>query len=75
MFVWNYKGDLYVFLNISIIIADINSVRTKLCSEITLFHSDLFFMSLFFFFLPKKDVTFCEKTDTAHSYIEHIVKF
>ena len=59
------------FLNISIIIADINTVQTTLCSEI----SPLFFQSIFQDSLPKKDVAFCETTDTAHSYIKQIVNF
>ena len=49
------------FLNISIIIADINTVQTTLCSEICPVY------------VKKKDVAFCETTDTAHSYIKQIV--
>ena len=56
------------FLNISIIIADINTVQTTLCSEISL-------RSIFQDILPKKDVAVCETTDTAHSYIKQIVNF
>ena len=69
MFVWNYIANWYAFfffLNISVISADINTVQTTLCSELR---------SIFQDFLPKKDVTFCETTDTAHSYIKQIVKF
>ena len=58
-------------LNISIIIADINTVQTTHCSETSPVYFDLFFQD----FLPKKDVAFCEATDTAHSYIKQIVKF
>ena len=50
IFVWNYIRDLvcvfFFFLNISIIIADINKVRTILCSEMSPVYFDLFF---FFF--------------------------
>ena len=59
-------------LNISIIITDINTGQTTLCSEISPVYFDLFFK---IFFQKKKDVTFCETTDTAHSYIKQIVKF
>ena len=59
------------FLNISIITADINTVQTTLCSEISPVYFGLFFK----IFFPKKYVTFCETTDTAHSYIKQIVKF
>ena len=59
------------FLNISIIFADINTVQTTLCSEISPVYFDLFFQDI----LPKKDVAFCETTDTAHSYIKQIVNF
>ena len=64
----------FFFLNISIIIAD--SVRTTLCSEIPLSYFNLFFF--FFFFLPpkkkiKKDITFCEKSDSDHFSIEHYI--
>ena len=55
------------FLNISIIIADINTVQTTLCSSIL--------RSIFQDILPKKDVAFCETTYTAHSYIKQIVNF
>ena len=58
-------------LNISIIIVDINTVRTTLFSEISPVYFDLFFKTFF----AKKDVSFCETTDTAHSYIKQIVKF
>ena len=51
------------FLNISIIIADINTVQTTLCSEISPVYGDLFFKIV----SQKKDVAFCETTDTAHS--------
>ena len=71
IFIWNYIGNWYVFLNISIIIADINTVQTTLCSEISPVYFDLFFK----IFLPKKDVAFRETTDTAHSYIKQIEKF
>ena len=59
------------FLNISIIIADINTVQTTLSSEISPVYFDLFFK----IFCQKKDVAFCETTDTAHSYIKQTVKF
>ena len=52
------------FLNISIIIADINTVQTTLCSEISPVYGDLFFK---IFCEKKKDVAFCETTDTVHS--------
>ena len=74
IFVWNYKGNWYVFffLIISIIIADINTVQTTLCSETSPVYFDLFLQD----FLKKKiDVAFCETTDTAHSHIKQIVKF
>ena len=59
------------FLNISIIIADINTVQT------TLFFRNISctLRSIFQDILPKKDVAFCETTDTAHSYIKQIVNF
>ena len=63
-----YRQLVCFFLNISIIIADINTVQTTLCSEISP-------RSIFQDVLPKKDVAFCETTDTAHSYIKQIVKF
>ena len=59
------------FLNISIIIADINTVQTTLCSEISPVYFDLFFK----LFCQKKDVAFCETNDTAHSYIKQRVNF
>ena len=59
------------FLNISIIIADINTVQTTLSSEISPLYFNLFFRDI----LPKKDVAFCGTTDTAHSYIKQIVNF
>ena len=62
---------MFFFLNISISIADINTVRTTLCSEISPVYFDIFFK----IFAHKKSVTFCETTDTAHSYIKQIVKF
>ena len=58
-------------LNISIIIADINTVQTTPCSEISPVYFDLFFK----IFCKKKDVAFCETNDTANSYIKQIVKF
>ena len=58
------------FLNISIIIADINTVQTTLCSEISPVYFDLFFK-----IFAKKNVAVCETTDIAHSYIKQIVKF
>ena len=58
------------FLNISIIIADINTVQTTLCPKYLLYTS-IFFSRYF----AKKDVAFCETTDTAHSYIKQIVNF
>ena len=57
----------FFFLNISTIIADINTVQTTLSSEISPVYVDLFFQDI----LPKKDVAFRETTDTAHSYIKH----
>ena len=63
---------MFFFLNISIIIADINTVQTTLCSKISPVYFDLFFK----IFCPqKKDVAFCETTDTDHSYIKQIVNF
>ena len=73
-FIWNYIGNCFFFffcLNISIFIADINTVQTTLCSEISSLHFDLFFK----IFCQKKDVAFCETTDTAHSYINTDSKF
>ena len=58
------------FLNISIIIADINTVQTTLFRNIS-----SILRSIFQDILPKKDVAFCETTDTAHSYIKQIVNF
>ena len=52
------------FLSISIIIADIKTVQTTLCSEISPVDLDRFFKM----FCQKIDVTFCEATDTAHFY-------
>ena len=66
-----YRKLVCFFLNISIIIADINTVQTTLCSEISPLYFDLFFK----IFCQKKDVAFCETTDTAHSYIKQIVNF
>ena len=66
-----YRKLICFFLNISIIIADINSVQTTLCSEISPVCFDQFFQDI----LPKKDVAFFETTDTAHSYIKQIVTF
>ena len=66
-----YRKLVCFFLNILIINADINIVQTALCSEISPLYFDLFFQD----FLPKKDVAFCETTDTVHSYIKQIVKF
>ena len=60
------------FLKISIIIAENNTVQTTLCSEISPVYFDLFFK---LFCQKKKDVAFCETTDTAHSYIKQIVNF
>ena len=57
----------FFFLNISIIIADINKVRTILCSEMSPVYFDLFFF--FFFFFSR----FCETTYTVHSCIKQIV--
>ena len=71
VFVWNYIGKLF-FLNISIIIVDVNTVKTTLCSEISPEDFDLFFSRFFF---QKIDITFCETTDTAYSYIKQMVKF
>ena len=61
-----YRKLVCFCLNISIIIADINTVQTTLCSEISPVYFDLFFK----IFAP-----FCETTVTAHSYIKQIVKF
>ena len=70
-FLYGYIGNWYVFLNISTIIADINTVQTTLCSKI----SPVYFDLVFKIFFAEKDVAFCETTDTAHSYIKQIVKF
>ena len=59
---------MFFFLNISIIIADINTVQTTLCSEISPVYFDLFFK----IFCQKKMSPFA---DTAHSYIKQIVNF
>ena len=66
-----YRKLVCFFLNISIIIADINTVQTTLCFEISPVYFDLFFK----IFCQKKDVAFCETADTAHSYIKQIVNF
>ena len=64
-----YRKLVCFFLNISIIIADINTVQTTLCSETSPVYGYLFFK----IFCQRKDVAFCETTDTAHSYIKQIV--
>ena len=65
IFVWYYIDRKLVFFSkISIIISDINSVLTTPCSEKR---------SIFQDFWPKQDVTFSEKSDTAHSYIKQEV--
>ena len=45
---------VFFLLNISVIIADINTVQTTLCSETSPVYFDLFFQDV----LPKKDVAF-----------------
>ena len=66
-----YRKLVCFFLNISIIIADVNTVQTTLCSKYLLYTSIYFSRS----FAKKKDVAFCETADTAHSYIKQIANF
>ena len=53
-----------------------NYCRYQYCANDTLFRNiSSIFRSIFQDILPKKDVAFCETTDTAHSYIKQIVNF
>ena len=68
-FIWNYIGNWYVFSNY----LD-NYCRYQYCANDTLFRNiSSIFRSIFQDIFPKKDVAFCETTDTAHSYIKQIV--
>ena len=53
-----------------------NYCRYQYCANDTLFRNiSCILLSIFQDILPKKDVAFCETTDTAHSYIKQIVNF
>ena len=70
-FIWNYIGNWYVFSKY----LD-NYCRYQYCANDTLFRNiSSILRSIFQDILPKKDVAFCETTDTAHSYIKQIVNF
>ena len=70
-FIWNYIGNWYVFSKY----LD-NCCRYQYCANDTLFRIiSCTLRSIFQDILPKKDVAFCETTDTAHSYIKQIVNF
>ena len=70
-FIWNYIGNWYVFSKY----LD-NYCRYQYCANDTLFRIiSSILRSSFQDILPKKDVAFCETTDTAHSYIKQIVNF
>ena len=64
---------MFFFLNISIIIAGINTVQSTHYSDISPVCS--IYSRFFKIFSKKNDVVFCETTDTIHSYIKQIVKF
>ena len=65
-FIWNYIGNWYVFSKY----LD-NYWRYQYCANDTLFRNiSSILRSIFQDILPKKDVAFCETTDTAHSYIK-----
>ena len=71
IFIWNYIGNWYVFSKY----LD-NYCRYQYCANDTLFWNIYTILrSIFQDILPKKDVAFCETTDTAHSYIKQIVNF
>ena len=68
-FIWNYIGNWYVFSKY----LD-NYCRYQYCANDTLFRNiSSILRSIFQDVLPKKDVAFCETTDTALSYIKQIV--
>ena len=70
-FIWNYIGNWYVFSKY----LD-NYCRYQYCAKDTLFRNiSSILRSIFQDILPKKDVAFCETTDTTHSYIKQIVNF
>ena len=70
-FIWNYIGNWYVFSKY----LD-NYCRYQYCANDTLFRNiSSILRPIFQDILPKKDVAFCETTDTAHSYIKQIVIF
>ena len=70
-FIWKYIGNWYVFSKY----LD-NYCRYQYCANDTLFRNiSSILRSIFQDILPKKDVAFCETTDTAHSYIKRIVNF
>ena len=70
-FIWNYIGNWYVFSKY----LD-NYCRYQYCANDTLFRNiSSILRSIFQDILPKKDIHFCETTDTAHSYIKQIVNF
>ena len=72
IFKWNYIGNWYVFSKY----LD-NYCRYQYCANDTLFRNiPCILRSIFQDILPKKkEVAFCETTDTAHSYIKQIVIF
>ena len=68
-FIWNYIGNWYVFSKY----LD-NYCRYQYYANDTLFRNiSSILRPIFQDILPKKDVAFCETTDTAHSYIKQIV--
>ena len=70
-FIWNYIGNWYVFSKY----LD-NYCRYQYCANDILFRNiSSILRSIFQDILPKKDVAFCEITDTAHSYMKQIVYF
>ena len=70
-FTWNNIGNWYVFSKY----LD-NYCRYQYCANDTLFRNiSSILRSIFQDILPKKDVAFCETTDTGHSYIKQIVNF
>ena len=70
-FIWNYIGNWNVFSKY----LD-NYCRYQYCANDTLFRNiSSILRSIFQNILPKKDVAFCETTDTAHSYIKQRVNF
>ena len=64
IFIWNYIGNWYVYFSKYLD----NYCRYQYCANDTLFRNiSCILRSIFQDILPKKDVAFCETTDTAHS--------